>query len=149
MTSGEVKAPLRLRKALLTDIDGIKKVVDSLKHELGFVTRPALLESIERREIYLALVTGQIIGVIHYRHRKDGQTTLYHLGVIETERYRGVGRRLVMAMQRDAMRVGQTSLLLKCPIDLPANTFYQALGFDLWAIEDGKSRRLNVWRKVW
>jgi N-acetylglutamate synthase-like GNAT family acetyltransferase len=148
MTSGEAKTPLRLKKALLTDIDGIKKVVDTLKHELGFVTRPALIESIYRREVYIAVMDGEIVGIIHYRHRKDGQTTLYHLGVAKSQRYLGIGRRLVAAMQRDAKRIGQSSLLLKCPVDLPASQFYQALGFELLAVEDGKTRKLQVWRKM-
>lgn len=148
MTSGEIKVPLRLKKALLTDIDGIKKVVDTLKHELGFVTRPALIESIHRREVYIAVIGSEIVGVIHYRHRKDGQTTLYHLGVTQSQRHIGIGRRLVAAMQRDAKRIGQSSLLLKCPVDLPANQFYQALGFELLAVEEGKTRKLHVWRKI-
>ncbi len=147
MTSGEIKAHLRLRKAVPTDIDGIKKVVDTVKHELGFVTRPALLESVKRREVYLAFIDSEVVGVIHYRHRRDGQTTLYHLAVIAAQRHYGIGRRLVNAMQGDAKRAGQTSLLLKCPVDLPANNFYHALGFDLLTSQDGKSRRLNVWHK--
>lgn len=147
MISGEAKILVRLKKSLLTDIDEIKNLLDTLKYELGFVTRPALIESIRRREVYIAVVNGEIVGVIHYRHRKDGQTTLYHIAVAESQRNKGIGRRLVSAMQKDARRIGQNSLFLKCPIDLPANHFYEAVGFTLLTIEEGKNRKLQVWRK--
>jgi len=147
MTSGETKLSFKVRKACINDLNSIKKLVDANKHELGFVTRPALIESIERKEIYIAIQLEEVIGVIHYRHRRDGQTTLYHLVVKVESRQVGVGKRLVSAMQRDARKIGQIFILLKCPVDLSANQFYAKCKFELTATEKGKSRFLNTWQK--
>jgi len=144
MTSGN---KFSIRQARNSDLNDIKAIFDKNKTELGFVTRPALQLSIQRAEIYIALetVTKTVVGVVHYRHRKDKQTTLYSIVVEQNFRGHGIGKRLVRTLTQQAHRKGQTFILLRCPNNLIANNFYRDYGFQHSAVETGKKRPLNVW----
>jgi GNAT superfamily N-acetyltransferase len=85
------------------------------------------------------------MGFAHSRHRRDSQTTLYEIGVASKNRKQGLGRAMVHTVVEEARVQGKVLLRLKCPIDLPANAFYQHLGFTLLGQERGKRRMLNVW----
>lgn len=137
-----------IRKAMQSDLNEIKVLADAHKYELGFALRPALAESIARDEIFVAADDAGLIGFVDYHHRKDEQTTLYHLVVAPEWRQRGVGRKLVEVLQTEATKLGKEYILLKCPADLPANAFYRELGFKLIACENGRRRKLNSWRFV-
>jgi GNAT superfamily N-acetyltransferase len=135
-----------IRRAQGDDLDVVKRVCDAHRVELGFVMRPALAESIARGEVLLACdARGTVIGLVDFHHRRDQQTTLYHLVVSEVARGRGVGRALVMGLHAEAAQHGKTCIRLKCPVTLPANGFYARVGFVLIATEPGKARPLNVW----
>ena len=145
MTSGNSSA-FSVRKATSGDLDAIKRLADRHKAELGFVLRPALAKAIADRELFVAEVPqGPIVGFVHYHHRRDQQTTLYHIVVNEDFRGIGVGQTLIHALSKEAARRGKTVILLKCPQNLSANRFYQKLGFTLSVVEKGKHRPLNVW----
>ncbi len=139
---------IMVRKAQLRDADALKMLADANRKELGFVLRPSLIESISRNQVLVA-VTGTpelVVGFVEYRHRKDEQTTLYHILVSSEYRRRGIGRTLIRTLGFESMESGKGHILLKCPEDLESNTFYRSLGFQLVATENGKTRRLNVWR---
>jgi len=140
-------ANFTLRKGTLTDLDAIKALVDQHKKELGFVTRPALHESLERAEIFVAIGmhSTHITGIVHYRHRRDGQTTLYNLAVAVASQKIGIGHALVDSLYAEAITKKQRLILLKCPQVLPSNTFYKHYGFTCTAIEPGKKQPLNIW----
>ena len=145
MTSGNSSA-FSIRKATDGDLDAIKRLADRHKTELGFILRPALAKAIADRELFVAEVPqGPIVGFVHYHHRRDQQTTLYHIVVNEAFRRLGVGQALVHALSKEAERRGKTVVLLKCPQNLSANHFYQKIGFTLSVVEEGKRRPLNVW----
>ncbi len=137
---------IKIRKAKPDDLDAIKSLVDSHKHELGFVLRPALMQSIDRDEIFVANGGETVVGILEYHHRLDQQTTIYHLVVVPELRRQGVGRRLIEALKEEAKEYGKSYILLKCPEDLEANNFYKRIGFQLTTIEDGHQRNLNVWK---
>jgi N-acetylglutamate synthase-like GNAT family acetyltransferase len=144
MTSG---SRFSIRQARDYELNSIKIIVDKNKKELGFVTRPALQFSIQRSELYLAVETATktIIGLVHYRHRRDKQTTLYSIVIEQNFRGYGIGKRLVRTLAKQARRKGQTHILLRCPEELPANEFYRACGFQCTSVEPGKKRALNIW----
>lgn len=135
----------RVRKAVNRDLDTIKRLADAHRNELGFVMRPALERSIERRELLVASEDNGITGFVEYHHRRDRQTTLYHIAVKEELRNRGIGRMLLEALRDEALMEGKEIIRLKCPESLPANNFYARLGWQRTAIEEGKSRSLAVW----
>jgi len=143
LTSGN--NDITLRKASLSDADAIKRLADAHRHELGFVRHPAIIESISRNELIVAYNSSGIIGFIEYHHRQDVQTTLYHIVVEIDHRGMGVGRSLLAVLQEEARQRGKQTVRIKCPIDLPANGFYERVGCSLLTCEKGKSRQLAVW----
>jgi len=113
---------------------------------LGFVIKSALINSSERNKVVIAINAGdEIVGVVHYRHRKDGQTTLYSIVVDGTFRLNAVGRTRLYELKNEAVGKGQKSILLKCPTELAANKFYEAEHFSLVTTDAGKLRPLNIW----
>jgi N-acetylglutamate synthase-like GNAT family acetyltransferase len=143
MTSGN---EITFRKAILTDLDAIKRLADMHRTELGFVLRPSLEKSIHDREIIVAFHEDYLVGFVHYHHRKDQQTTLYHIAVHPSHRSCGIGQELVSRLRADSRESGKILIRLKCPVTLPSNQFYQQVGFQLAGTEDGKERKLNVWQ---
>jgi N-acetylglutamate synthase-like GNAT family acetyltransferase len=138
---------IEIRHAIADEIAAVKMLLDRHKNELGFVIRSALVNSIERNELIVTVTgEGEIVGVVHYRHRRDGQTTLYSIVVDSAYRLRGIGNALLCALKHEAVSKGQTSILLKCPTELEANKFYEAEHFSLVSTEPGKHRPLNIWR---
>ncbi|MGC9335284.1 MAG: GNAT family N-acetyltransferase, partial [Anaerolineae bacterium] len=133
------------RRAALTDLDAIKNLADAHKHELGFVLRPALASSIGREEVFIAQNSQDVIGFVEYHHRRDHQTTLYHIAVESHHRRQGIGRLLVDELIRDAGEHEKEFIQLKCPADLEANEFYRSLGFNRVDTRPNKDRRLVIW----
>lgn len=144
MTSGKTNN-LTIRKATPADLDSIKVIADAHRQELGFVLRPALARSIMRGEILVAENSQGLIGFVEYHHRRDEQTTLYHIVVVANHRRQGVGEALIDALCDEALRLGKQVIQLKCPADLPAQEFYARLEFDLLGQEEGKARPLTIW----
>lgn len=141
-----VAVPTYLREevtfAQSKDLGWIKSIADAHRRELGFVNRSVLAMAIEKQEI---LCVSH--GFLHFHHRKDKISTLYHLCVEPNQRRRGIGRQLIEAWENHSRDNGITTLRLKCPVDLQANGFYSRIGFKRVGIEPGKHRSLVVWEK--
>lgn len=151
-----------VRLADLDDVDAVKHLADAHRREVGFVVRASLIAACKRHELFVAVwqgadetmpaetdalvfTTTPIIGFVQGYFRRDGQTTLHAIAVHPHYRRAGVGRALVSALV-DASRERQMRLiLLRCPIDLDANTFYRSLCFREERTEPGKRRELVVW----
>ncbi len=145
MTSGTPES-FTLRQATPADLDTIKSLADAHRHELGFVIRPALARSIERSELIVATNSTSLIAFVEYHHRRDAQTTLYHIVVAPDYRRQGIGRRLIERLADEARAAGKEVIALKCPAALPANGFYARTGWSLAGSEPGKHRSLNLWQ---
>jgi N-acetylglutamate synthase-like GNAT family acetyltransferase len=141
------KSKVLIRNAKPRDLDKIKLIADLHKKELGFVLRPALEKGIQQKEVVVALKDEELIGFVHFHHRRDGQTTLYNIVVLKNHRGEGVGRQLIDELINRARKMNKYLLLLKCPEELPANHFYGQLGFKQTHLENGKERKLLVWKK--
>lgn len=137
-----------IRKAEMADLEDVKKIADCHKQELGFVLKPILARSIAQGELFVAVKNKGIIGFIQYHHRRDLQTTLHNIVVESRYRKSGIGQRLVEFLEKESCSKKQTIIQLKCPENLPANIFYEHIGYKKVAVERGKSRQLNIWRKV-
>jgi len=129
-----------IRRACVDDIDWIKRLADEHRDELGFVIRSEIERAVSKAEVFVE----PEIGFVVFHHRRDSQTTLYLIAV--REKRKGIGKALVMAVIDDARRKGKEFIQLKCPVNLPANEFYKRLGFVLERVDEGKRRKLNVWR---
>lgn len=139
-------AAFTLRHALMEDLDAVKALCDRHRYELGFVLRPSLAAAIADGEIISAFNPDKrLAGIVHFHHRRDGQTTLYHLAVMPDFRLAGVGRLLINALRAEVRAYGHSVIRLKCPSGMPANQFYRRVGFICVAQDAGKSRALNIW----
>lgn len=123
------------RLAKISDIDTIKQVAAKHTRELGFILRPALVEAVRREELLFDDATGSFC---HYHTRRDGVSVIYEICVPEQFRGGGIAREFLYMMP--------LPIQLKCPVDNESNKFYKHVGFNLVAVEDGKKRKLNVWR---
>ena len=140
-----IMAGVTIRPARADDLDAIKALADAERVALGFVRRPALAEAIARGELLAAERAGEIVGFVEFHRRRDGQVTLYHIAVAPAARRQGVGRAMLDGLAAVARASGAGRVLLKCPVELPANAFYQRYGFRLEERLDGRKRGLNVW----
>jgi ribosomal protein S18 acetylase RimI-like enzyme len=137
---------MHIRKALASDIEAIKAIADMNKQELGFVTKPAFLFGIQKGWLLVA-EDNDVIGFLHYRHRRGVQTTVYEICVTQDYRGQGIGRMLITALLQECQERGKAYIKLKAIAGLPANGFYQHLGFIFVGSVPGNKRKLNVWRR--
>lgn len=138
---------VKIREVKESDIDCIKHIADENRSSLGFMPRKKLEEIADQQRAFVAWYDGSVVGFVVFRHRKrDLQTTLSEICVQHEYRGQGIGADLIQSLIRDCDQRNRAYIQLKCPIDLPANKFYKHVGFDLHMIEDGKKRKLNVWR---
>lgn len=121
-------------------IESATEIFQSHRDELGFVNRAQVRE----KDLVTVERNGEIAGALLGNHcvRKP-QSTVYEIAVREKYRRAGAGDELVT---RFASESPHDKLVAKCPIDLPANQFYNQSGWELIAVEDGKHRGLAVWR---
>lgn len=131
----------------LSDVDDVKRIADQHRAELGFHARQAYVDSLSKGELLIAKIDDQIVGFTRYHHRRDNRTTLYEIAVTPDARGEGIGHRLIDALIADCRRVSSRCLRLSCPVELPANRFYEAVGFirSTRRSRRGRSRPLYEW----
>lgn len=84
-------------------------------------------------------------GLLHYHLRKDCQLTIREIIVVPTWQRMGIGRFMLNRLK--CRHPGATSIFAKCPSDLPANGWYEHMGFACEGTEVTKSgRELKLWR---
>ena len=141
-----------IRQASEKDAPAIIALSEASKEELGSIShhRQWLIQQIDIGEVFVAETDeGKLIGFVLFNHNpftEDEYTTIYYLCVDVTYQRRWVGKRLVEAVAVDARLYGNKRVTLKCPSQLPANHFYQSIGYTLEGSETGQEGgRLNVW----
>jgi len=133
-----------MRPADVGDVGVCSRLTQAHRHELGFTTRSMLLSSIAHRSLAVAVLDGEVVGLVRFNVRKrDSVTVIYEL-VVGVKR-RGVGSALVAWLAEYGRGLGSPRITLRCPEGLAANDFYAAVGFQHDAIEEGRKRRLWVW----
>lgn len=125
-----------IRVARSNDLTVIKGIADANRNDLGFVFRAVLIAGIERGEVHVALVGGDVVGFVHWHMRLDGWSTVYEIAT--AMRGRGIGRMLIDSVPKP--------MQLKCPEGSIANGFYSRSGGQLVATVDGRKRRLHIWQ---
>lgn len=136
-----------VRRAVSSDLTATKALADAHKRELGFILRPVLEQAIQQGEVLVAANGVDMLGFVHFHHRRDEQTTLYNIVVDPEHRRRGVGKRLLESLVNECREREKSFILLRCPEDLAANKFYERSGCTIIGTEASKRRRLIVWRR--
>lgn len=135
-------------KPPLEQITALKQIADANRNEVGFVNHAKFTEAVINNRIFAVTIDEQIVGFVIYRHRKlDLQTTLSEICVDKKWRGLGIGKTLISTLYAECVALSRSFIQLKCPVGLPANHFYEHLGFTNIACESGRLRPLNVWRK--
>ena len=119
-----------------------KQIADKFKQELGFVNRTSLKVQEDKEE----LIVLDDIGFISFHLRRDNRATIYNLAVNKDYQKQGYGRLLIYKLICLCIENNKRYIQCKCPEDLVANSFYEHLEFKLIDVEQGKKRKLNVWR---
>jgi ribosomal protein S18 acetylase RimI-like enzyme len=146
--SGRRVLTVAVRAAQQEDVAACKRIADAHRDVFGFLTRGVFVEAMSRSRLLVAQDTDRrTIGFVRFNHRIRGmETVLYDIGVAPDAQRRGVGRALVGALVDAGRQAGRSVIVLRCPEGLPANAFYASLGFRCSDIEEGRRRRLLVWR---
>jgi len=126
----------------------IKKIADLCKGDIGFITKQTLLNAIDERRIIVSTDNGNIVGFVHFYHRKkDKQTTIYEIAVLPQKQKRDFGKKMITELIEYSRHLNRETILLKCPVRNNSNGFYKKMGFKLIKTVCGKKRQLNVWTK--
>jgi ribosomal protein S18 acetylase RimI-like enzyme len=132
----------------MTCLEELKKIADSCKKDIGFVTTRILEKAINEKRIIIQKKDERIIGFLHFYHRKrDQQTTIYELMILPEYQKMGYGKELINELVRQSLILNRTIIKLKCPVDNFSNGFYKHLGFELIQTVKGRKRELNIWIK--
>lgn len=119
-----------------------KEAADLLQNhrdELGFVNRVQVRE----KELVTGSRDGNIVGALLGNHCvQKPQSTIYELAVDPEYRNQGIATDIVNDFADESPH---EKVIAKCPVDLPANSFYESTGWNKIDREEGKNRALNVW----
>jgi predicted N-acetyltransferase YhbS len=136
----EMSAPsITLRRGNNEDAEAIEAVTRAAykrraeripPYKALFETAADVLRHLERGGAVVAEAEGVVIGAVRYREKKPGVLLLYRLAVHPNAQRRGIGRRLIRAVEEIAREAGHSCVHLHarrtCP-DLIAT--YERLGY--------------------
>jgi hypothetical protein len=138
---------------IITCGDNALAFVDHLQRKnadaLSFYPMSAFQREIQKGRIYIGVLNGQPCGYIYRGAFGDGCPV--HQVCIEYDiRLQLWGAALVKAIEADATEANCYHITLRCGFDIPANGFWESLGYSVIAVAEGgarRKRRLNIWRK--
>ncbi len=135
-----MKNTSRFELATLADVDRVYALIKRFQHELGFTMRLQLVQAVERHELGFVSCNKVLAGAVWFRKRKDRTITIYEIVTDHQFRKQGIALTMLRGLLQFAPQIQ-----CKCPVDLPANQFYQRVG-KLVGTEPGKKRALNLWQ---
>jgi GNAT superfamily N-acetyltransferase len=129
-------------------IPAVKLLADSHRDELGFHTQQSYLDSLRQGELIVATLDRRVVGFVRFHKRRDHAATIYEIATAPDLQRKGVARRLLGAVIEDCRWKGARVLRLSCPAELPANAFYEAVGFARSSARSrpGRDRPLIEWQ---
>lgn len=143
---------ITVREASQEDASAIRTLSEASQDELGSISQHHhwFTHQIDRGDVFVAETSeGELVGYVVFDHNpldEHEHTTIYYLCIPSTYRRHGIGKRLMEAVAVDARLFGNRRITLKCPTQLPANHFYESIGYTLEGSEtDREGGRLNVW----
>ena len=141
-----------IREASQEDASTMRALSEASQDELGSISqyRHWLTHQIDKGDVFVAETNEEeLVGFVVFNHNsltEHEHTTIYYLCIHSTYRRHGIGKRLMEAVAADARLFGNRRITLKCPTQLPANHFYQSIGYTLEGSEtDRENGSLNSW----
>lgn len=127
-TAGNSETRIVIREARdQFDIDFAKSIQRVHKVELGFLNDTALWIAANEQHMHVASLNGKLCGFLIWTyHESRREVTIHQCAVEDCARLRGIGRNMLDAI---AYLNPTSSLSCKVRVDLPANYFWEAIGF--------------------
>ena len=147
--SGASGAPYTCRVSLATgdDLPFVVALQKANGQALGFIPRLALAQKIDLGQVLVARVGGTLAGFLHHGSLRRPEVRIFQAAVVRGGRRRGVGAALLRRLLRRAEAAGAAGASCRCLSFLPANQFWAAAGFTIFATEPGAKGTLHVWVK--
>jgi GNAT superfamily N-acetyltransferase len=124
-------------------------IVQRYRNVFGFVSRAMVEDAYARKRLLVAFDTTDQRVVGWLRFGVLAQHATISLVCVEQPQC-GVGTKLLNGLIQTLRSYfpGPFRIIVKCPVDEPANAFYAKRGFVQIAQIDEKRRRLNVWERI-
>jgi hypothetical protein len=132
--------------SMLIFIDALQK---KNAEALSFYPNQVFEREQKNGRLYLGLLNGEPAGYI-YVGAAGGDVKCHQVCIEYDARRKLYGAMLVLAMENYANASFSNSITLRCGFDLDANKFWQEMGYNCIAVQDGgvrRMRKINVWRK--
>lgn len=116
-------------------------------HALGFIPASAIQRRMLATDNYVLIRDGHGRRhgyLLHGPPRRDKPLHIYQACVEPDYRLRGYAADAVQTIIRRGLAAGSTELTLRCALDLRANLFWQALGFQLLGYTPGGNQRNRI-----
>jgi ribosomal protein S18 acetylase RimI-like enzyme len=140
-----------IRFAHAEDVGLVKIVADAQRDELGFIARQSFEESAAKGELLIAVshdIEKRVLGFVRFHRRRDSTATIYEIATAYEARGGGIGRALILQLRDHCLEKKLKRIRLLCPVELPANDFYAAMGFERTQSRSlsGRKRPLYEWQ---
>lgn len=110
------------------DINFAREIQRFHKVELGFLNDTALWVACNEQHMYIASVSETPVAfLIWTNHLRTREVTIHQCATIDAQRLRGIAKAMVNGL---AAMNPTSSIWCKVRVDLPANFFWEAIGFN-------------------
>jgi GNAT superfamily N-acetyltransferase/predicted nucleic acid-binding protein len=129
-------------------IERVRTLADQHRESFGFLPASAYTELAVKDRLWVAIDknTGNLCGFLSFGGRYP-QVKIFQLFVEESVRRHRVGERLIVGLKEVSQRAGVQTISARIAADLPANKFWERMGFRLIRQEAGgkvRDRMINV-----
>ena len=131
-------------------MDDASYIIGLMKTEtvaLGFIPSPTIRDRFVRRGLYVIQrdARGRRRGYLLHGPPKPGRRLHIHQACIDYDyRQRGFGILAVRTVIMRALQADCSAVTLRCALDLPANAFWHAAGFEVEEVLPGGKQRHRV-----
>lgn len=128
---------MKIRQAVLEDVDVIAKTASKYSKELGWVRKTELQVAIGLKEL---LFEEKSKSYCLYHKKRNGITVIYSIAVPLEYNGKGIAKKFIQMLDQP--------ITLKCPVGNKSNEFYKHMGFTLLGVQKPKrpnGRDLNIW----
>jgi ribosomal protein S18 acetylase RimI-like enzyme len=133
----------------LEDIDFVKSLMRENSDSVGFIPTQGIKRAAAQNCLIVQRIKTKRVGYLLFgpvQHGKD--VYIWQECVDKDVRRIGCGRDAFLKLYKRTVRLGAKGIRLRCAANLPANRFWQALGFRLVSTEKPINRRkrtINVY----